>query len=124
MLEPLAGYLMLAERLQVDGTKFAEPWNFGPTDEGARSVQWVVEELASGWGNGASWEVDSTTQPHEANYLKLDSSKARALLGWHPRWSLEVGLGKVCAWHRAHAAHADMRDFTLAQISEFEACNE
>jgi len=124
VLEPLAGYLLLAERLHADGAGFAEAWNFGPADDGARPVQWVVEELVRGWGRGASWDVDSAPQPHEANCLKLDCSKARARLGWQPRWSLEVALAKVGAWHRALGEGADMRDFTLAQIHAFEAGDE
>jgi len=124
VLEPLAGYLALAERLHADGPAFAEAWNFGPSDEDARPVQWVVEHLVRGWGGGASWEVNPTPQPHEANCLKLDCSKARTRLGWHPRWSLEVALAEVGAWHRAYGERADMRAFTLAQIAEFEARDE
>ena len=123
VLEPLTGYLMLAERLYIEGPSFAEAWNFGPADEDARPVQWVVEEVVRGWGDGVRWEVDASHTPHEAGLLRLDSSKARARLGWHPRWPLAVGLQKIGAWHRAQAARADMREFTLAQIGEFEACN-
>jgi len=121
VLEPLAGYLTLAERLHVDGAAFAEAWNFGPSDEDARPVRWIVEQLVRGWGGGASWEADPKPQPHEANYLRLDSSKARIRLGWHPRWPLSGALEKIAAWHRAFTSGANMRDFTLAQIGAYEA---
>jgi CDP-glucose 4,6-dehydratase len=123
VLEPLAGYLMLAERLCADGANFAEAWNFGPADEDTRPVQWVVEEVVRGWGAGVRWEIDGGDKPHEAGLLRLDSSKARSRLGWRPLWPLALGLQKIGAWHSAHAARADMREFTLAQIGEFEACN-
>jgi CDP-glucose 4,6-dehydratase len=120
-LDPLAGYLMLAERLCGDGAAFGEAWNFGPSDDDARPVREVVEELVRLWGGGARWEVDAAPQPHEATYLKLDCSKARMRLGWRPRWPLTAALEKVCSWHKAMAKGADMRDFTLAQIREFES---
>ncbi|RYY17500.1 MAG: CDP-glucose 4,6-dehydratase [Alphaproteobacteria bacterium] len=85
VLEPLSGYLVLAQSLWTDPTGAAEGWNFGPRDEDARPVQWIVEQLCELWGDGASWVRDERLQPHEANYLKLDISKARARLGWEPR---------------------------------------
>jgi CDP-glucose 4,6-dehydratase len=121
VLDPLAGYLALAERLHGDGPDFAEAWNFGPSDEDARPVRWVVERLVQGFRGGASWEGDPSSQPHEASRLTLDCSKARARLNWRPQWSLEVAIDKICAWQRAFAAGADMREMTLAQISEFES---
>jgi CDP-glucose 4,6-dehydratase len=124
VLDPLAGYLMLAERLHVDGERFVEAWNFGPADDDTRPVRWVVERLVRHWANGASWETASKPQPHEANCLKLDCSKARARLGWHPRWPLDVAIAKTAAWHRARDAGASMRDATLAQIAEYESDDE
>ena len=121
VLDPLAGYLALAERLHVEGPAFAEAWNFGPADDDARPVRWVVEQLVSGWGGGASWDFDPAPQPHEANYLKLDCSKTRSRLGWHPRWPLSGALEKTCAWHKAFSIGANMREFTLAQIREYES---
>jgi CDP-glucose 4,6-dehydratase len=123
VLDPLAGYLALAERLHAEGAAFAEAWNFGPADEDARSVRWVAEQLVRGWGGGASWEVDPAPAPHEANYLKLDCSKARSRLGWHPWWPLGIAVEKVCAWHRALRTGTNMRDFTFGQIREYESGN-
>jgi CDP-glucose 4,6-dehydratase len=121
VLDPLAGYLALAERLHVEGADFAEAWNFGPSDEDARPVRWVVEQLIHGCGSQLSWELEPSPQPHEANNLRLDCAKARSRLGWRARWPLPVALEKVCAWHKAFGRGANMRDFALAQIGEFEA---
>ena len=121
VLEPLAGYLSLAERLYVDGAAFAEAWNFGPSDEDARPVRWVVDQLLAAWGDGDRWEMDGTPQPHEATYLKLDCSKARGRLGWRPRWELGTAIDRVCAWHRSYRGGAPMREQTLAQIEQYES---
>jgi CDP-glucose 4,6-dehydratase len=120
VLEPLSGYLALAERLYTDGPGFAEGFNFGPHDVDARPVQWIVERLCQSWGAGASWELDQAPQPHEAHYLKLDCSKARSRLGWQPRWQLGQTIDHIVAWHKAHAAGQDMRAFTLAQIDTYQ----
>jgi CDP-glucose 4,6-dehydratase len=121
VLDPLAGYLALAERLHGEGNDFAEAWNFGPSDEDTRPVRWVVERLIHALGGGATWEADTAPQPHEANALKLDCSKARLRLNWRPRWPLRTAVEKVCAWRQAYTVGANMRDYTLAQIAEFEA---
>lgn len=121
VLEPLSGYLTLAERLYVEGQAYAEGWNFGPNDEDAKPVQWIVEELTTRWGEGASWKLDQQPQPHEASYLKLDCSKAKARLNWHPRWSLSETLSSIVSWHKAWREHADMKAITIDQISNFEA---
>jgi CDP-glucose 4,6-dehydratase len=120
VLEPLSGYLALAERLYTDGPGFAEGFNFGPHDVDARPVQWIVERLCQSWGAGASWELDEAPQPHEAHYLKLDCSKARSRLDWQPRWQLGQTIDHIVAWHKAHAAGLDMRAFTLAQIDTYQ----
>jgi CDP-glucose 4,6-dehydratase len=96
VLEPLSGYLMLAERLWLEGDEFADGWNFGPEEQDAKPVSWIADTLTRLWGEGASWELDKRDdQPHEARYLKLDISKARLQLQWQPRWSLETALQKV-----------------------------
>ncbi len=120
VLEPLSGYLTLAERLIDDGARFAEGYNFGPHDIDARPVEWIIERLCSNWGEGASWQHDASVQPHEAHYLKLDCSKARAMLGWQPRWHLALAIEKIVEWHRALAQGADMRALTLLQIKQYQ----
>jgi CDP-glucose 4,6-dehydratase len=123
VLEPLSGYLTLAERLYLDGPAYAEGYNFGPHDTDARPVEWIIERLCQSWGAGASWELDGAPQPHEATYLKLDCSKARSRLHWQPRWNLGHTIDKIVEWHRAYAANPDgaaMRALTLAQIEQYQ----
>lgn len=119
VLEPLSGYLQLAQRLYDNGAAYAEAWNFGPSDEDAKPVQWIVERLTSQWGNGACWRLDSGNHPHEAHYLKLDCSKARMRLDWNARWGLERALDKIVAWQRSYLAGENMRQKTLAQINDY-----
>ncbi len=119
VLEPLAGYLALAQRLWEDGAAVAEGWNFGPRDEDARPVRWIVERLAAAWGEGARWQSDGAAHPHEAHFLKLDISKARARLGWQPRWRLDEALARIVDWHRAWRAGDDARTLCLRQIDQY-----
>ncbi|WNV05410.1 CDP-glucose 4,6-dehydratase [Candidatus Methylospira mobilis] len=119
VLEPLSGYLLLAQRLYEAGSSHGEAWNFGPSDEDAKPVQWIVEKLAAHWGDGASWVLDTAEHPHEAHYLKLDCSKAKMRLNWHPRWRLAITLENIVSWHKAHRAGADMREFSLRQITDY-----
>jgi CDP-glucose 4,6-dehydratase len=121
VLDPLAGYLSLAERLYENGAGFAEAWNFGPSDEDARPVRWVVERFLDTWGQGNRWEIDGAPQPHEATYLKLDCSKARARLNWRPRMTLAAAVQSVCAWHHALRNGEPMRERTLGQIEQYES---
>lgn len=119
VLEPLSGYLVLAEKLFTEGQAYAEGWNFGPQDDDARPVQWIVERMVEGWGNGGSWHLDGGQHPHEANYLKLDISKARARLDWTPRWNLAEALERIITWHRAWLAGEDVRALCLRQIEQY-----
>jgi CDP-glucose 4,6-dehydratase len=122
VLEPLDGYLLLAEKLYTEGQVFAEAFNFGPTEEDAKPVQWIVEQLTQSWGDGASWHLDGGTHPHEAHYLKLDCSKARIMLGWQPHWNLAQALQAIIVWqkvHRAHQSSTEMRSLCLEQIKEY-----
>jgi CDP-glucose 4,6-dehydratase len=119
VLEPLSGYITLAERLYSDGPAFAEPWNFGPADSDARPVRDLVTELAYLWGDCASWESSAPESVHEANLLRLDSSKARAKLGWTPRWSFNQTLARTVEWYKAFYAGQDVRACTLNQIELF-----
>jgi CDP-glucose 4,6-dehydratase len=118
VLEPLSGYIALAERLYTDGAAAAEAWNFGPSDEDAHAVEWVVEYLAAR-SPGLSRHHDTSPQPHETSFLKLDSSKARLRLGWKPRWRLEAALDKTLDWHQAWRRGDDMRQTTLSQIADY-----
>jgi CDP-glucose 4,6-dehydratase len=120
VLEPLSGYLVLAQKLYEEGTAYAEGWNFGPNDEDAKPVQWIVEKLTKAWGGGASWVLDGSNHPHEAHYLKLDCSKAKTRLSWHPRWHLEDALGAIIEWHRSYRDGKDMHELTLEQISAYD----
>ena len=119
VLEPLSGYLLLAERLYAQDQADAEGWNFGPRDEDARPVQWIVERLCETWGDGASWTLQPGNHPHEASFLKLDISKARQRLHWNPRWSLETALTRITEWHQAWLAGRDMRALCLNQIAQY-----
>jgi CDP-glucose 4,6-dehydratase len=119
VLNPLSGYLLLVQRLWEDPAA-ATAWNFGPAEEEARPVGHLVERLAALWPGGLEWEHDAGEQPHEARYLKVDSSRARARLGWAPRWGLERALESVVEWYAAHRDGQDMRAVSLAQLEAFQ----
>ena len=119
VLEPLAGYLQLAEKLYQEGVDYAQPWNFASHAEDAKPVQWIVEKMLASWGENAGWSVETGQHPHEAHYLKLDCSKAYAELKWFPRWNLETALEKIVAWHQAQINNTNMQSFCLAQIQDY-----
>lgn len=121
VLEPLHGYVQLAEALVARGAEFATAWNFGPADEDARPVHWICDELTRRWGHGASWILDGGEHPHEATYLKLDSSRARALLGWRPKLRLHEALDWIVQWNRTADAQGDLRARTLHEIELYES---
>ena len=121
VLEPVSGYLVLAQALWNDPKAAAEAWNFGPRDDDARPVQWIVERLCALWGDGADWACDDNVQPHEARYLKLDISKAHTGLGWQPHWGLVQALDSIVAWHRAWRSGADMHDYCNTELERFAA---
>ncbi|MBI2311646.1 MAG: CDP-glucose 4,6-dehydratase [Betaproteobacteria bacterium] len=121
VLEPLAGYLALAERLWEHGMEFAEGWNFGPADEDSRPVGWIADRIVEMWGEGARWQQQEGDHPHEAHTLRVDSTKARIKLGWRPRLALADALRWTVDWYRRYHAGDDMRDFTLGQIGRYEA---
>ncbi|MEF8700033.1 MAG: CDP-glucose 4,6-dehydratase [Candidatus Accumulibacter sp. UW26] len=118
VLEPLSGYLVLAERLHAEGMYFAEGWNFGPGDQDARPVGWIVKRLTE-LRKGVTWQSDGGQQPHEANFLRLDSSKARGKLGWQTRWDLDTALEKTLEWHDAWRKGGNMMLVTLNQIEQY-----
>lgn len=119
VLEPLSGYLLLAQKLYEEGASYAEGWNFGPNDEDAKPVQWIVEKLTQAWGEGANWVLDGGDHPHEAHYLKLDCSKAKSRLDWHPKWHLDESLNVIVEWQRAYRNGKDMKAMTLNQIQQY-----
>ncbi len=119
VLEPLSGYLRLAESLYTHGESFAEGWNFGPSDEDARSVRWIVERLAE-IRQDVKWQCDDSKQLHEAHYLKLDSSKAKMRLNWQAKWRLQTALEKTVEWHQAWKTGNNMRTVSLEQIAQYQ----
>lgn len=119
VLEPLSGYMFLAQKLYEEGARFATGWNFGPDDNDAKPVEWIVRRMCADWGEGASYEIDRGEHPHEAHYLKLDCSKAKAELGWHPRWNLDTAIDRSIEWARAYQQNRNLRDICLQQIEEY-----
>lgn len=119
VLDALNGYLTLAEHLYHKGPAFAEAWNFGPYESDVKPVGWLVEHFLSLWGEGATWEQDIAYQPHEANSLSLDCSKARLKLGWAPKLSLAAALEQIIEWTKSYQAGDDMHYITKASIQRF-----
>ncbi|MFI7866346.1 CDP-glucose 4,6-dehydratase [Ectopseudomonas khazarica] len=120
VLEPLHGYLRLAQALVEQGEAVAEAWNFGPDNEGLVSVGELVERLARRWPDEARWSVEASEQPHEAGLLALDSSQARVRLDWRPRWTLQQSIERTLDWHQAWQAGEDMQTFSRAQIAAYQ----
>ena len=120
VMEPLSGYLTLAEQLFEHGPSFGEGWNFGPNDEDAKPVGWIVEQMAALWGADAQWQVDTGEHPHEAHYLKLDISKARSRLNWYPALRLKDALALIIDWSKQREAGANMRQLTLTQLQAYQ----
>lgn len=119
VLEPLSGYLLLAEKLYNHGPEYAEAWNFGPNDEDAKPVEWIVQKMIEKWDGQASYKVDEGDHLHEAGYLKLDCSKAKIQLGWQPHWSLETAIEKIVQWSNNYQSKENIRKVSLRQIQEY-----
>jgi CDP-glucose 4,6-dehydratase len=119
VLEPLGGYLLLAERLWTDGADYAGGWNFGPRDEDAKPVSAVIDQITKLWGDGASWRLTGSRHPHEAKYLKLDCTKAHTELGWAPRTNLDIALKSTVTWYKRVLQGADARTLSIEQICLF-----
>ena len=122
VLDPLVGYLMLAERLYCGEAAFASAWNFGPADADARPVAWLADQLARRWGDGARWVVEAAADTRETGVLRLDSSQARHGLGWRPTWDVDAALERTFAWYRAYghdASVAAVRRATEADIDSY-----
>ena len=118
VLEPLAGYLQLAEQLVERGAEVNGAWNFGPADDDARPVRWVLDHLVARTP-GARWQANHAPRVHESHHLKLDSAKARSQLGWAPRWNLASALDRTLEWQRACDQGHDLRAVCLAQIEAY-----
>jgi CDP-glucose 4,6-dehydratase len=118
VLEPLSGYLVLAQKLYQNPKEYAEGWNFGPNEQDVKPVDWILDKMVSKWPN-SSWELDKSSSPHEAGFLKLDISKAKSKLGWNPLWSLSDTLEKIVHWHQAWLNNEDMQVVCLAEIKEY-----
>ena len=119
VLEPLSGYLILAEKLFNDGSVYAGAWNFGPNAQDAKNVEWITRTLCELWGDSAQYEIDKQPHPHEANYLKLDCSKAKAELAWFPRWDIQTALESIVEWNKISLSGAKMRSVTDQQIRQY-----
>jgi CDP-glucose 4,6-dehydratase len=119
VLEPLSGYLILAEKLYSEGKKYAQAWNFGPEDTDCKSVKWILDELIKIWGSNASWVLDGKAQPHEAHLLKLDCSKAKNELNWYPKWEIRKVLGTIKNWNTNFREGNDMKNICLQEIKNF-----
>uniref|UniRef100_Q31EZ2 NAD-dependent epimerase/dehydratase n=1 Tax=Hydrogenovibrio crunogenus (strain DSM 25203 / XCL-2) TaxID=317025 RepID=Q31EZ2_HYDCU len=118
VLEPLSGYLVLAQNLYQNPQEFSEGWNFGPYDEDAKPVDWILDQIVTVWPEN-QWQLDEGNHPHEASYLKLDISKAKTRLGWQPAWRLNQTLERIVSWHRAWLNGKDMHAICLQEINEY-----
>jgi CDP-glucose 4,6-dehydratase len=118
VLEPLSGYLILAQKLYKDQKKYSEGWNFGPNDENAKPVDWILNKMIAKWPS-SSWKLDTDSSPHEAGFLKLDISKAKSKLGWKPVWELNHTLDRIIFWHKAWLNKEDMQAICLTEIKEY-----
>jgi len=118
VLEPLSGYLILAQRLYENQEQYAEGWNFGPDLKDAKPVSYILDKMIEKWP-GASWKLDQDFNPHEAELLKLDITKARSRLDWRPIWGLDQSLDRIVAWHQAWLKKKDMQALCLAEIEEY-----
>jgi CDP-glucose 4,6-dehydratase len=120
VLEPLSGYLVLAQHLYNDGAAFAQAWNFGPRDEDCKPVSWILDKMVNKWGDGASWKLDQNNNPHEAGFLKLDCSKAALKLNWSPKWNLEHTLDTIINWQQNWISGVNVKQQCLQEIANYQ----
>ena len=119
VLEPLSGYLVLAQELFLNGDNFAEGWNFGPKDEDCKPVSWILDEMVESWGGNASWSLDKKNNPHEAGFLKLDCSKAFQKLSWTPKWDLKFTIELIIKWHKVYISKGNIKLQCLKEIKRY-----
>jgi len=118
VLEPLSGYLILAEKLYKNQKKYSEGWNFGPNEKDVKPVDWILNKMVNRWPD-SSWKLDHNSNPHESDFLKLDISKVKSKLGWKPVWELSYTLEKIIDWHKAWLDKENMQTICLAEIEEY-----
>lgn len=118
VLEPLSGYLVLAQKLYESPQEFAEAWNFGPNDNDSKPVNWIIERMVEKWP-GVNWQIDKNSQPHEASCLKLDISKAKSRLNWQPTWNLDQTLDRIIEWHQSWLIKVNMQQVCLNEINKY-----
>jgi len=115
--------MLLAQKLYIDGPNHADAWNFGHSDDDSRNVQWIADQFAQRWGEGAKWiEAGPGTNPNEAINLKLDSSRAKHILGWKPKWTLNQTIENIVMWHKEYISDSDMRALSIRLIEEYSTC--
>lgn len=119
VLEPLTGYLLLAENLYNSGCEFAEAWNFGPEDEDAKPVKWIIEKLYEGLKIKSNFTIDQNQNPHEAHYLKLDSSKSNTRLNWHPNWDINNALTSIVEFIQCYEQQGDLKKLCENQMLSY-----
>ncbi len=124
VLDPLSGYLLLAQKLCLEGVVYAEGWNFGPRDDDTKSVEWIVKKICNKWEPVAPYQIKKGHYEHEAHFLKLDCSKSKQKLEWSPRWNLDHAIEKVLEWTRAYMNQQSLRDICLKQIKEYNNTQE
>ncbi|UOF92769.1 CDP-glucose 4,6-dehydratase [Fodinisporobacter ferrooxydans] len=119
VLEPIKGYLILAQKLYENGEKFSGAWNFGPDDNDVKTVKWMVEELYKQWGGAATYKIEKKDHLHESKILKLDNSKAKSGLNWYPKWNIDYSVEKVVEWVHAYKEQNDLKEISINQIIEY-----
>ena len=119
VLEPLFGYLILAQRMWEEGKEFSEPWNFGPDETDCKSVKWILEKISKELDDGFSWKEDTRDNPHEAKMLKLDCNKAKKRLGWKTKLDVNETIEWTVNWYKEYFKNSDMKEYTENQIDKF-----
>ena len=123
VLEPLNGYLILAEKLFLDGQHYSESWNFGPNKKDDKTVEWLISKFDKEYGEGSNFEIESTENSlHEAKNLRLDCSKSMKRLNWSPKLNIEKSISMTCAWYKNfYKGDQDMYSFSAEQIKQYES---